>query len=106
MERYCCHLIRQPVSEVLTLSKSGNYRGITLVSLGSKLLSNMILYRQRYAADNVKREEKCSFKRVRGCVDQIFALRLIIEKSLSHQTPFVLSFIDYSKRSILLIERL
>ena len=33
----------------------------------------------------------------RGCVDQIFALRLIIEKFLSHQASLVLSFIDYEQ---------
>ena len=33
----------------------------------------------------------------RGCVDHVFTLRLIIEKSLRCQTPLVLSFIDYEQ---------
>ena len=33
----------------------------------------------------------------RGCVDQIFTLRLTIKKCLSYQTPLVLSFIDYEQ---------
>ena len=35
----------------------GNYRGISLASVGSKLLSNMVLYRVRDAVDEVLREE-------------------------------------------------
>ena len=30
-------------------------------------------------------------------MEQIFTLRIIIEKWLSHQTPLVLSFIDYEQ---------
>ena len=74
-----------------------NYRGISLVSVGSKLLSNMILFRLRDAVDKVLREEQCGFRKGRGCVDHVFTLRLIIEKSLSCQTPLVLSFIDYEQ---------
>ena len=78
-------------------SECRNYRGISLVSVGSKLLSNMILFRLRHAVDKVLREEQCGFRKGRGCVDHVFTLRLIIEKSLRCQTPLVLSFIDYEQ---------
>ena len=55
----------------------------------------MILFRLREAVDKVLREEQCGFRKGRVCVDQVFTLRLIIEKSLRCQTPLVLSFIDY-----------
>ena len=74
-----------------------NYWSISLVSVGSKLLSNMILFRLRDVVDQVLREEQCGFRKGRGCVDQIFTLRLIIEKCLSCQTPLVLSFINYEQ---------
>ena len=57
----------------------------------------MILFRLRDAVNKGLREEQCGFRKGRGCVDQIFTLRLIIEKCLSCQTPLVLSFIDYEK---------
>ena len=76
-------------------SECGNCRGISLVTLGNKLLSNMILFTLRDAVDKVLREEQHGFRKGRGSVDQIFTLRLIIEKCLSCQTPFVLSFIEY-----------
>ena len=37
-------------------SECRNYRGTSLVCVGSKLLSNMILFRQRDAVDKVLRE--------------------------------------------------
>ena len=78
-------------------SECGNCRGISLVSLGSKLLSNMVLSRLRDAVDKVIREKQCGFRKVRGCVDQIFTPRSIIEKFPSYQTPLVLSFMDYQQ---------
>jgi hypothetical protein len=40
----------------------------------------MIVLRLRKAIDKVWREEQCAFRKGRGCLDQIFTLRLIIEK--------------------------
>ena len=57
----------------------------------------MILFRLRDAVDKVSREYQCGFKKVRGCIDQIFTLKLITEKCLSLQIPFVLSFIYYEE---------
>ncbi|XP_065564471.1 uncharacterized protein LOC136029881 [Artemia franciscana] len=57
----------------------------------------MILLRLRDAVDKVLREEQCGFRKGRGCVDQVFTLRLVIENSLRCQTPLDLSFIDYEQ---------
>ena len=78
-------------------SECGNYRGISLVSVGRKLLINVVLFRLRDAVDKVLREEQYSFRKGRGCVDHIFTLKLIFGKCPSCQTPLVLSFIDYKQ---------
>ena len=78
-------------------SEYRNYQGISLVSMGSKLLSHMILFRLRDAVDKALREEQCGFRKGGGCVDQIFTLSLMIEKSLRCQTPLVFSVIDYEQ---------
>ena len=57
----------------------------------------MILFRLRDAVDKVLREEQWGFRKGRGCVSQVFILRLIIEQSICSQTPLVLSFIDYEQ---------
>ena len=76
-------------------SECGNYIGISLVSVGSKLFRMIILFRLTDGVDKVLREEQCGFRKVRGCFHQIVTKGLIIEKCLSHKIPFVLSFIDY-----------
>jgi len=43
-------------------SECGNCQGISLVSVGCKLLSNMML-RLRDAVDKVIRKEQCSFRK-------------------------------------------
>ena len=78
-------------------SECRNYRGISLVSVGSTLISNMILFRPRDTVGRILREERCGLRISRGCVGQIFTLWLIIEKCLSCQTFSVLSFIDYEQ---------
>ena len=45
----------------------------SLVSVGSKLLSNMILFRLRHAVDKVLREEQCGFRKVED-VSTMFSL--------------------------------
>ena len=56
-------------------SECHNYRGINLVSVGSKLLSNLILFRLRDTVDKVLREEQCGLRKGRECVDQVFTPR-------------------------------
>ena len=62
-------------------SEFGNYRGINLVCVGSKFLSNMILFKLSDAVDKVLREEQYGFRKGGGCVDQTFTLKLIIESA-------------------------
>ena len=54
-------------------------------------------FRLRDNVDKVLRAEQSGFRKGRGCVDQVFTLGLIIEKSLRCQTSLVLSFIDYEQ---------
>ena len=55
-------------------SECRNCQGISLVSVGSKLLGNIIPFRVRDAVDKVLREEQCGFRNGRGYVNQIFSL--------------------------------
>ena len=57
----------------------------------------MILFRLRDAVEKVLSEEQYGFRKVGGCVNQTFTIRLITEKSLRCQIPLVLSFIDYEQ---------
>ena len=70
------------------------------MSLGGKLLSNMILIRLSDAASKVIREEQFRFRKGRGSVNQIFTLSFIIEKCLSYQTPLIFSFKHCEQASV------
>ena len=49
-------------------------------NFSSKLIINMRLFGLRDDVARVLREEQCAFRKGRGCVDEIFTLRIIIEK--------------------------
>ena len=75
------------LAEVVPLYKSKgkrsecwNYRGISLLSVPGKVFASIILNRCKDALDQVLREEQCGFRKSRGCTDQLFALRQILEK--------------------------
>ena len=54
------------------LQMCDNWRGITLLSIPSKVFCKIILKRIEAAVDAMLREEQSGFRRGRGCIDQIF----------------------------------
>jgi hypothetical protein len=71
---------------IIKLPKKGaqndcnNWRGITLLSVPSKILAKIIIQRITDSVDKSLRKEQAGFRKNRGCIDQIFALRNIIEQ--------------------------
>ena len=63
------------------LSECSNWRGITLLSVPSRILAKVIMKRLSLAVGLKLREEQAGFRRGRGCIDHIFTLRNIIEQS-------------------------
>ena len=61
------------------------WRGITFLSVPSKILAKIIIRRMTDAVDEQLRPEQAGFRKGRGCIDQIFALRNIIEQSTEWQ---------------------
>ena len=49
------------------------------------------------AIDTRIRQEQAGFRKGRGCMDQIFALRNIIEQCLEWNTSFFINFVDFRK---------
>ena len=88
---------------IVKLPKKGNkmicdnWRGITLLPIASKAFCSIILERIRNSLNVTLREEQAGFRRGRGCIDQIFALRNIIEQSIEWNSPLYLNFIDFKK---------
>ena len=68
--------IVEPLYKKGDKSECGNYRGIRLVSVSIKLISNMMLFRLRNAVDEVIREEQFILEKVEN-VSTIFSLDLL-----------------------------
>jgi len=79
------------------LNDCNNWRGITLLSVPSKILAKIIIRRMSDAVDNTLRKEQAGFRKDRGCADQIFALRNIIEQCTEWQRQLYVNFVDFEK---------
>ena len=79
------------------LSKCANYRGVTLLSIPSKIFYRIILDRMIDAVDLQLRDQQAGFRKDRSCIDQIATLRIILEQSLEWNSPLYVNFIDYEK---------
>ena len=75
----------------------GNYRGISLLSMVGKIFGRVLINRVRDGTEEVLMEEQCGFRRGRGCVDQVFAVRQICEKYLAKGKDTFWAFMDLEK---------
>ena len=79
------------------LSKCDKWRGITLLSIPSKVLTRVLLDRMKDAIDQELRDEQAGFRKERSCTDQIATLRVIVEQSIEWQTSLYVCFVDFEK---------
>ena len=90
-------------SITITIPKKGNlqlcnnYRTISLISHGSKVMLKIILNRLKPQAENIIAEEQAGFRHGRSTIEQIFNLRILCEKHLQHQRNIYHVFIDFKK---------
>ena len=75
----------------------GNYRGISLISVPSKTFMRVLLNKIKPQLEEKLREEQAGFRGGRSTVDQIFALRQIVEKRWEYALPVYCSFMDLEK---------
>ncbi|CAG4943626.1 unnamed protein product [Colias eurytheme] len=79
------------------LSNCNNWRGITLLSIPSKILCKIILNRLSKAIEPLIRREQAGFQPNRSCTDQINTLRIILEQASEWQREIYLTFVDFEK---------
>ena len=79
------------------LNNCNNWRGITLLSIPSKILAKVIIRRISEAIDQRLRQEQAGFRKGRGCTDQIFTLRNIIEQCTEWQRQLYINYVDFEK---------
>jgi len=75
----------------------GSYRGISLLSVIGKLYGRVLIDRISGATECAIGEEQCGFRRGRGCVDQVFAVRQVCEKAIEKGKEVFFAFMDLEK---------
>nr|VZI30731.1 unnamed protein product [Spirometra erinaceieuropaei] len=73
-----------------------NYRGISLIDIATKIFAIVLLRRFQAVRDSRTRPNQAGFRAGRGCADQIFTLRRILEFRHSYQQPTAVCFVDFA----------
>jgi len=90
-------------ANTVTIFKKGdkdicsNYRGISLLSIASKLFARIHLNRLLTLAEDVLPESQFGFRPSRGTVDMIFFVQQLQEKSQEQQQALMFIFWDLKK---------
>ena len=79
------------------LTECGNWRGITLTPVPSKVFGRVLIDRIRDGVNSKLRDEQVGFRSGRGTVEQIFILRNIIEQVVEWQATLYITFVDFEK---------
>ena len=74
-----------------------NFRGIALLSVPGKVFCRVIQCRLKEKANQMLRENQCGFRKGRGCADQLFSLRMLMERAREFHKPLFLCFVDLKK---------
>ena len=82
---------------IVKLPKKGNLRGITLLSVVSKVMGKIVIDRIRTGVESRLGKEQAGFRPGRGTTKQIFILRNIMEQSIKWQSPLYVNFKDFEK---------
>ena len=80
-----------------SLSDCNNWRGITLLSVPSKIFCKVIIQRIIQAVDDLLRNEQSGFRKGRGCTDNIFTLRNILKQCSDWNRELYVNFIDHEE---------
>ena len=63
----------------------------------SKIFAKIVVMQISDVVDTSLRKEQASLRKERGCTDQIFTLRNIIEQCTEWQRQLCLNFVDFEK---------
>lgn len=79
------------------LSNCDTWRGISLLSVSSKIFTHILMNIIKKGAESRLRIEQAGFRAGRNTMNQIFTLRNIIEQSIELNSTLYLNFIDFAK---------
>ena len=91
------NLLIVPVPKKGDLTKTGNYRGISLTSVALKTLNKMILNRLLPFIEPLLRDNQNGFRPGRSTTSHILALRRLLEGVSERKLTSVILFIDFKR---------
>ena len=62
-----------------------------------KVFARILQDRLQVVAEKILPESQCGFRKGRGCVDMIFAVRQLVEKCREHDDSLFILFVDLQK---------
>ncbi|KAL4113922.1 hypothetical protein QTP88_017474 [Uroleucon formosanum] len=74
-----------------------NYRGISLLDVGYKVLLSPLLGRLQKYAEEIIDSYQCGFRKGKSTTDHIFAIRQILEKHHEYNKDIHLVFVDFKQ---------
>ncbi len=74
-----------------------NYRGISLLSVPGKIYGRILNERMMKITDKSVGDEQGGFRKGRGCVDQIFAVKMLVKKYLEKDRKLFAAFMALEK---------
>ena len=74
-----------------------NYRGMSLLSVAGKWFGKVLNTRLRASTEERVMEEQGRFRAMRGCLEQVFTLRQVMEKAIEKGRELFIAFIDLEK---------
>ncbi|EYC27241.1 hypothetical protein Y032_0009g600 [Ancylostoma ceylanicum] len=84
-----------PIHEKGDSRECKNYRGTSLLSIVGKVFMKIIQTRLQEHREQTSREEQAGFRPGRGCCDQIFVARQLMEERIRCGKRTVIVFIDF-----------
>ena len=79
------------------LSLPGNYRGIMMLEVAQKIISNIVRARLGGICADLDHESQCGFRPERGTADATFSLKMALKKRREHSLETWVLFIDFVK---------
>ena len=74
-----------------------NYRGISLMSVVGKVFARILNERVKFVMADKVMDEQGGFRAGRGCNDQIFAVKQLVEKTNEKDKKIYMAFVDLEK---------
>ena len=81
------------------LTKCGNWRGITLMSVAAKVMGKVLIRRIPGGVDAKLKMEQAGFRKGRSTIERIFVLRNVVEQAVEWNSSLYVHvrFVDYEK---------